>query len=1052
MPQKQKIISYLPSKKEYHIGGYNWNGAGTDVEDRISLKYKGSVGSESYFLPVNKLDLAAFQHDLLYYSPNPLTLSYADQRYLEFMRDNSIRTSPVILVSKALIAAQYNTRGAYSNLLSGVKAVDLTGKLKETVKLAVPIANYARRGGGFGLTDLLAIPSIIDGARQIPNMGEGLRNKINQFKEALSAKYYESDEWIEISKENKEVFDKYQKYLSTVGHFDKNDEFVVDSSHKLGTQHKRARATIAYTEFFDSYVNYIKWINNHYKDYAGDFKAYKIPSLNKKQLFTVSAPIQAFEPPIENIVIPEEIKKSLESDSDDINTLEENINKINTLISPNIADTVEASTKTKPTDKMPDLSAQHRQNPMRPMPVEAPDNLTQDEIKSLYDEFLKNDNPAYETLMDYGSKSTKKANQIKKFIKETYGYTSESPFAFGLIPKSKDKRVPALKKHFATVAYVKQLDKINIDPDLKLQRRDAYTEYLLKVDPKGELWYKTSGLIQYVDSTLNPRRDLKISEYRKVLGIINRRRLIIGLPKLKPENKTADAIKDVLKNTDLTVLVDLYTKNKHFTRTVIEEKKSLRVAEVEIEIKEGSPEGVMMSLTGKSAKEIVDDEFAEIMRDMVIEELMVDRDGQFAYSPKAYPTAKTGRITLASNIKKIIANTIVKGRIDTAIASLKDKKEFRQSEPESRKAAIITEIGHKPFTEKEFRKGITELNKYGFISGVRTAIRGSPSAFRATPEIMTGILKAMAHVPIERINTVKTLVDRYNTELLPELKGKFDKSVSETVGAIPSIKTLPSGVRVESVQVEADTKSAEKKRLETKVSLEGAKIRLNEIKREKKEVADDDLEDLIKEEEELMEIIKKIGTIAKTKGDPFKSTTKGAGSLRPHIKNATAKSVEKAIGETPEQQMKDFKNWYVFDIPDSSGGQGSARINPLVKQNEISMDFMGEGDIFNNFNQTYLLTEGIEDRKDFYKERPILTHGGVRRGIDKAKLKSEEADFLKGYNRGSNGLSWHQTAAAQNDFKPIYQVRTYPFQDTTNTSILTTDYDKNLNYFVNPRG
>ena len=1050
MARKQKIISYLPSKKEYHIGGYNWNGKGTDVDDRISLKYKGSVGSKSYFLPVNKLDLAAFQHDLHYFSPNPLTLAYADQRYLEFMRDNSFRTSPVITISQALIAAQYNTRNAYSAVLQGLEIKDLGAGLAETVKLAVPVFNYVRpAAGGRGrlsnIMSVLSIPSIIDNAQKLPSVATEVRNKINKFKDQLSATYYKSDEWIAVSGENTKVFNKYQKYLDKVGYFDKNDEFVVVSRD-------RAEATQAYTDFFNSYVDYIKWVNGYYKDYKGDFSAYKIPTINKKKLFTVSDPVPITPPIIETIIIPDKIKKNLEQGGS-VEELEENINKINTLTDPNIyPDSRQTPTSTQ---KMADLPPDTPAGVKKPTTKTTPSHLGQDDIKTLYDSFLTNVDESYQTLMDYGTESTKKANQIKKFVKSAYGYIKESPFSFGIIGKSKEKRVEALKRHFATMAYVKQLDKINIDPALKLRQRDIYTNYLLKVDPKGDLWYKSSGLITYVDSKFVPRRPLKISEYRKVLGIINNRRLIIGLPKLKPVNKGAQGIKDILTDVDIGDLGDLYKKNPHFTRTSLEEKKDLRIATVEMEIKNMTPEGLEMALTGKTAKEIVENEFSKIMRDIVMEELMVDRGGEFVYSPKAYPTAKIGRITLASNIKKIIVDTIVKGRIDAAILTLKDKREFRQSEPEARKAAIITQIGRKPFTEREFNKGVDTLNKYGFISGVRTAIKGSPSAFKATPEIIARTLKSMASVPLARINKVKTLVDRYNTELLPELKGKFTESVSETVGAISSVKTLPSGVRVESVQVEGDIKRTDEKRLADKVELEVASAILKDIKIAKQTAELEDLPDLIKDEEEIMATIKKLKADYKkpdSKKGAFKSTVRGVGSLKPHFKNATAKAVEQAIGESPEQQIQDFKNWYVFDIPDSSGGQGSARINPFVKQNEISMSFMGDGDIFNNFNQTYLLTEGIEERKDFYKERPVLTPASVKRGIDKTRLKSEESDFLRGFNRGSNGLSWHQTAAAQSDFKSIYQVSQYPFQATTNTSILTTDFDKNLNYFVNPRG
>ena len=79
MSRKQKVVSRLPSFKEWHtLGGYNFNGPGTKVLDRLSLNYKGKVGTESYFLPVNKVDRSAIQHDLLYYSPDNIARIFAD--------------------------------------------------------------------------------------------------------------------------------------------------------------------------------------------------------------------------------------------------------------------------------------------------------------------------------------------------------------------------------------------------------------------------------------------------------------------------------------------------------------------------------------------------------------------------------------------------------------------------------------------------------------------------------------------------------------------------------------------------------------------------------------------------------------------------------------------------------------------------------------------------------------------------------------------------------------------------------------------------------------
>ena len=112
MPKKtrqQKTVSYLPSYDEKHTSGYNWNGPGTKIYDRISLKYKGKVGTKSYWLPINKLDMQAFQHDLLYYSPNNIVRAYADSTYVEGLH-HSKASRVSIYPSVAAINAQRAAR------------------------------------------------------------------------------------------------------------------------------------------------------------------------------------------------------------------------------------------------------------------------------------------------------------------------------------------------------------------------------------------------------------------------------------------------------------------------------------------------------------------------------------------------------------------------------------------------------------------------------------------------------------------------------------------------------------------------------------------------------------------------------------------------------------------------------------------------------------------------------------------------------------------------------------------------------------------------------
>ena len=119
---KQKIKSNLPSFEEKHlIGGYNFNGPGTQVANRLSLNYKGGVGTSTYWLPKNKLDYEAFKHDLFYYSPRPADQLYADSEYVK----NTGGTISQALVYAQLLGRQADSRPWASLTKEGSKVKNI---------------------------------------------------------------------------------------------------------------------------------------------------------------------------------------------------------------------------------------------------------------------------------------------------------------------------------------------------------------------------------------------------------------------------------------------------------------------------------------------------------------------------------------------------------------------------------------------------------------------------------------------------------------------------------------------------------------------------------------------------------------------------------------------------------------------------------------------------------------------------------------------------------------------------------------------------------------
>jgi len=75
---------------ELHPPYMNFMGPKTQVEDRMSLNYKGKDGikrgTDNYFLPTTHSDLVSFEHDLLYWSPDNIVKSYADEKFLKDVR------------------------------------------------------------------------------------------------------------------------------------------------------------------------------------------------------------------------------------------------------------------------------------------------------------------------------------------------------------------------------------------------------------------------------------------------------------------------------------------------------------------------------------------------------------------------------------------------------------------------------------------------------------------------------------------------------------------------------------------------------------------------------------------------------------------------------------------------------------------------------------------------------------------------------------------------------------------------------------------------------
>jgi hypothetical protein len=218
-----------------------------------------------------------------------------------------------------------------------------------------------------------------------------------------------------------------------------------------------------------------------------------------------------------------------------------------------------------------------------------------------------------------------------------------------------------------------------------------------------------------------------------------------------------------------------------------------------------------------------------------------------------------------------------------------------------------------------------------------------------------------------------------------------------------------------------------------------------------------EIRDVKKQIEEYEEGAKKIAKEMLEKERRTVTATKRTGLLGPHLANDTTKAVKEQLDKTPEQQIKDIDNWYIFDIPMYSTGQGTKIDNPLIAQNIMREKMLLDGSTLFTSLSNYTLQEGPFERQDFFHQHSELTKSGIGRGMFEVKTEETKEEFLQKFNDGNNGLfSQDQTREEVSDFQNIYQKPAriiggadYKLDFTNNRGIKHTDkvWLSNLNLF-----
>jgi len=398
------------------------------------------------------------------------------------------------------------------------------------------------------------------------------------------------------------------------------------------------------------------------------------------------------------------------------------------------------------------------------------------------------------------------------------------------------------------------------------------------------------------------------------------------------------------------------------------------------------------------------------------------------------------------------------------------QKSFTDKTPSAKAQEINRKISHS-ITTQDLNDIIEKSSYSGWFNAFYNFITNNKKGSVDIHDINEAI-RALKNLGATDLNVLQTELEKLNKDVIND-SSKWLKPAEDFLNRPADISKLPERVKPSKVKAEdilspLDRYNKEKEALQKKIKdedYEKLKTKKNMGTATAPEIAkleeiENDKVALKKlEPEAKKELAKKQGAISKRT-----TATKRSGKARPHFLNPTEKAVKNAIGETAEEQIRDIKNWYIFDLPEYHTGVGNKYENPLVKQNaERDIMLVNNTDIFSGMT-TYLLSEGVEERKDFFmSSRPALTKESIGRGLFEVEVEETEKQFLQRFNEGSNGLfSQDQTKKEVSDFKNIYQTppdhifndnkstgEKHKFEFTNNRGIKHTDkiFLGNLNLF-----
>ena len=536
-------------------------------------------------------------------------------------------------------------------------------------------------------------------------------------------------------------------------------------------------------------------------------------------------------------------------------------------------------------------------------------------------------------------------------------------------------------------------------------------------------------------------------QLESIIADMRRKSQVQGLKKgsLKsmPKSKLQKLIKDNLE--EYVVDQNLQSAMEEIQREQfieLEKAKEKAMTEEEAELMFGSKEEFDKYLKGKTK-----DEAEARITDYLLHH--DPKKDQALYKGLNITPENRPNVNIQKAFRDIITNQVYIDRIKDATTNLRNDEHFRGSAPNIKAGKVNAAVKHK-IEPADFDKALqdTEINQ--FVDVLLQAVYGEKKDVSIVNfhDLLRDIGKLEKS---EDIGQIQNDIYYFNELLQDQQKDLFDNYINPIVNSPADVRVLPKGVQIKAVKEEVES---DLDRYNAVIKELAPLLKVKEADRTPAQVANIERLQTQKTQYE-----PKAKEILKTKKDEISkrtTATKRTGQLRPHFKNDTEKNVKNAIGETAEQQIADIKNWYIFDLPEYSTGVGNRLENPLVQQN-INREKMlvANTDIFTHMD-SFLIEEGIEERKDFFHQHSDLSKGGIERGLKQHYYEENEEQFLQRFNSGSNGLfSQDQTKDEVNDFQNIYQIpqghidNKHPLQFTNNRGITQNDktWIDNLNIF-----